>query len=1579
MKRWLRYIFRFFLILFVLLLMIPVLLYIPPIQNFLRKEVTAYISKHTDMRISVGHIGLSFPLKLVVEDALVMTSPVDTLAYCGALKADVALWPLFKKEITVRRFSFVETVVHYRDSALQINLDAEIGNFSLKAPVIDLKSERVELSDIRLADGRVMLQMGESAPDTVKKDTTAVRWKLLADRLHLENIDFKMNTSPVVTNLSVNLPDGLLTGGEVDLGNRYVRVASLRLEKGVYSYLTDTLTSKNQATDTAFVAQPDTAPSLQLWTVEAGQVELQQNQFKYGLMYGNAAAGFDVNHISVTDINLLADSIFNRGTIVKLRLNQLSGKERSGLDIQRLSSRFAMDSVRIVLNDLILETSHSQVRADVDLGASILKMSPATPVQLLLNARLGVADLLCFVPMPDKTTQRILSGKELNLDGEVTGTLERLSVKRLQVLLSPYIQLSARGELQSVLEPDQLSGNLILNSTLSQLNGLKSLIPDSALRRRVNFPGRIILNGQLAARNGSYSPILSLSSNGGKLKLNGVYDNRVQLYDLSLQVDSFPLNLFLPNDSLGIVTLQLAAKGRGFDFFSKKTAANVDLSVARLDYNGYNYAGMTAGVSLVDQRLKASIGSRSDALVFNLQADGVLTGEQQNVNLTGRVDTLDLKKMNFSQTELFASLGFTLSASATKAGAYEVDGVITDGDVIVNYERSRLRRLDLMARADDKRVETAISSGDFSIKFESADGLDSLIHKVSDFSAVVNRQLKEGQFDMQTLQEQLPSFHLAVSAGTANPVYDFLKSKNIRFGKLSLTSASAPEIPFVLDADIWRLNASGVTVDTISLNADQLIKRLDYGLLLSGLSGSGIEVASVGLTGQIEDNLLHLNIKQTDIDGKPGFDFGLLATFDPDQVRVSLIPDSPVLAFDHWRVNPGNYLSYHFDKTFSADFKLTSGNRLFSINSIVLPSERQAIQLNLKGIDLGASLGLLPFAPPIGGVLSSDLVLAIGEKQVELSGNLAVDELSYNKGRIGDLALDLKYIPDSLNNQHLDLKLWVDGEEALLANGGYFPADVNSLAVAVTLPAFPLGIANAFLPSDMAQLSGRLKGSMNVSGRPQKPVLNGTLSFDQTEISVPYISGLFRLAPDEIRIDSGLVKFDRYAVTGANKNPLVLNGTVDVSDFLAIKTDLSISATDFQLINVPKNRKSAVYGKANIDLSTTVKGPIDELVVRGNMRLLNGTEINYVMQDSPLEIKQENKNIVTFVSFSDTTDVVEADSLTRVKVGGMNVLVNVDIDNSVKMAVNLSTDGQNRINVQGGGALTYSMNTLGDSRFSGKYVLTGGTVRYSPPIISEKIFNIQEGSFVEWTGDIADPTLNITAVEVLRTQVTEEDKNSRLVSFNISINIRNTLDNLSITFDLAAPEDLTIQNQLSSLTGEQRASQAMNLLIYNTYSGPGTVGKANLTSNPLNAFIQKELNQWARNNLKNIDLSFGIDTYDQYKDGGASQRTDYSYKLSKTLFNDRVRVVIGGSFSPDVDPNENLKENLVDDISLEYMLNKRDNMFIKVFRHTGYESILEGEVVQTGFGFVVRKKLLHLRELFKLTRSKQQKTETKNE
>lgn len=171
-------------------------------------------------------------------------------------------------------------------------------------------------------------------------------------------------------------------------------------------------------------------------------------------------------------------------------------------------------------------------------------------------------------------------------------------------------------------------------------------------------------------------------------------------------------------------------------------------------------------------------------------------------------------------------------------------------------------------------------------------------------------------------------------------------------------------------------------------------------------------------------------------------------------------------------------------------------------------------------------------------------------------------------------------------------------------------------------------------------------------------------------------------------------------------------------------------------------------------------------------------------------------------------------------------------------------------------------------------------------------------------------------------------------------------------------------------------NEAMNLLLYNVYTGPGTKANAALNANPLYSFLSSQLNSWASKAIKGVDLSFGIDSYDRTTRTGTSQTTQYSYNISKSLFDERFRIAIGGNYSTDADADENLSRNIISDISIEYYLNNAHTTYVRIFRHTGYESILEGEITQTGVGFVYRRKIRRLSDMFRFGRRKDKDKET---
>ena len=86
--------------------------------------------------------------------------------------------------------------------------------------------------------------------------------------------------------------------------------------------------------------------------------------------------------------------------------------------------------------------------------------------------------------------------------------------------------------------------------------------------------------------------------------------------------------------------------------------------------------------------------------------------------------------------------------------------------------------------------------------------------------------------------------------------------------------------------------------------------------------------------------------------------------------------------------------------------------------------------------------------------------------------------------------------------------------------------------------------------------------------------------------------------------------------------------------------------------------------------------------------------------------------------------------------------------------------------------------------------------------------------------------------------------------------------------------------------------------------------------------------------------------------------------------------MVGGNYSTDANADENFSQNLIKDISFEYFINKAQTMYVRLFRHTGYESILEGEITRTGVGFVYKRKLNRLRDLFRFRRHRRRQGQT---
>ena len=141
----------------------------------------------------------------------------------------------------------------------------------------------------------------------------------------------------------------------------------------------------------------------------------------------------------------------------------------------------------------------------------------------------------------------------------------------------------------------------------------------------------------------------------------------------------------------------------------------------------------------------------------------------------------------------------------------------------------------------------------------------------------------------------------------------------------------------------------------------------------------------------------------------------------------------------------------------------------------------------------------------------------------------------------------------------------------------------------------------------------------------------------------------------------------------------------------------------------------------------------------------------------------------------------------------------------------------------------------------------------------------------------------------------------------------------------------------------------------------------------MTAFLQSEIQNIAGNALKTIDLSIGMENNTT---ATGATTTDYSFQFAKRFWGNRISVIVGGKVSTGAEA-ENSAESFIDNIAVEYRLDKSASRYIRVFYDRGVQDPLEGQLTKTGAGLVLRKKSNRLGELFIFRNKKSKKEKNK--
>ncbi len=230
---------------------------------------------------------------------------------------------------------------------------------------------------------------------------------------------------------------------------------------------------------------------------------------------------------------------------------------------------------------------------------------------------------------------------------------------------------------------------------------------------------------------------------------------------------------------------------------------------------------------------------------------------------------------------------------------------------------------------------------------------------------------------------------------------------------------------------------------------------------------------------------------------------------------------------------------------------------------------------------------------------------------------------------------------------------------------------------------------------------------------------------------------------------------------------------------------------------------------------------------------------------------------------------------------------------------------------------------------NGRYTLSGGMVKYAMPIIPLKeFFTIQDGSYVQWSGNPMDPMLNLTATERMRASVTQDDGSSRLVTFNVGCGESNRRRRtMQLQFILSAPEDQSMQQELDKMGEGQRSQIAVTMLVTGDVPQHERCRRRRRKKPSLdmgaalNSFLQSEINNIAGSALKSVDITLGMEQYDQNGTGIGRGADRLLLPLRQAVLQRPDQYHTGRTcFRTGQDVNAGQSQQFIDNVSIEYRL-----------------------------------------------------------
>ena len=1232
--------------------------------------------------------------------------------------------------------------------------------------------------------------------------------------------------------------------------------------------------------------------------------------------------GVNYQNAYIYDLSGVLSNLDLKQHLFKADVEALSFGERSGLQVRNFSGEVLIDKDQMVFSDLDLGLNQSRIKGQFTMDYADFSDFSDFVHKVHLNgifkdSKISSSDIAFFAP------DVALTNFNVWLEGAVSGTVDDLRGQGMTLRPGKTTWLSGDIRIQGLPRINQTLFTMHVSHLSTNAQELETLVAELSGKSAFQLPtllerlGNVDYRGEVSGFYNDFTTKGIFKTKLGDVTSDVHLDLKEQgKYQGDILVHNFELGKFLRDSLLGQTTFRLNLEGSGFklDDLSEKFNTKLDF----IDYKGYRYRDIAFVGDFLNGRLNGDLRMVDP----NLDLDGKVawtadSGISQKFQVEGNLNHVDLHALHLYSKDTLAISG-AFSADFSGSDFNTAKGVFQAHDF-------QLKTAEGIAYVDSLQLT---AGGDESERLLQVQ------------SSIFNGTLK-GQYNLNSLPnyfKRIAQYYIPSWKTTVEPVeaLDFSIEVDVKeFTPIALLFLPGLEIPknFYLSgrfSSVDRINSlngyieelkyKGMVARDIIIDQTAEKESLDLFVTSDRLDVTdSLRIHNINISNVLKQDSLSFNVKLSNPDDPNQLDLNGLIEFNAQgAARLSLLPSDVILNYNDWRLQEKVRFDFEEDKTLLNGFELSNGNQVIRMDGVISNSESDMLNLNFEHFSLETFNALTrTLGIELKGELNGEMAIRSLLHNPYIQSDIITSDMYYNNTLIGDMDLQAG-LDQNTKLVHVKAEITKQDVPTLQLEGTYDASRRdNNLDIELRMQNNELVIFQPFLSNLVSDLSGSATAALRVQGSVFRPIIDGFAELRDASFIVNYLQTAYTIN-DGIEVKNSVIHLDEVLIEDVNKQRAIATGTVDMKKPSVPIIHVDIQADQFMALNTTAKDNPLYYGIAFGTGTFAFNGPTDNMDIRIDATTNSGTIFNIPLNSVGTLTDQD---FIRFVS-TDTTTIEARENAFQ----GLTMILDLNVTDEAQ--ANIYTD-LGRLSGNGTGLLSMHITSMGDFEMFGDYSIATGEFEFTAQDYINKVFALNRGGTIRWTGNPTEALINLVAVYEVRTSIAPlytaagRGSNETRVQAQAEMMLNGSLLHPEIGFGINFPQDSYVKDELQSYFSDANNvnQQALSLIVRRSFApGTGTNLTRELNTTVLSAGTELAFNQLNNIISQSLNLNFVDFNIRSFNEASASIR----------LLNDRL-ILTGGVTDRRGQLNDFnvFGKEVASDVEALYLIRKSGNLLLR--------------------------------------------------